>query len=93
LVVAPGVDVPLQRQDQCHGVLGDRVRIDARRIGETNAPGTDQIGNVAVHAGADRLNELQPVGYREAALISAPQERRIAAVGLDVTRVEPLAGG
>ena len=58
------MDVPLQRQDQCHGVLGDRVCVDARRAGETNAARTD-LGIVAVHGGADRLNELQFLGGRQ----------------------------
>ena len=46
-------------------MLGDRARIDARRASETNAPRTDQIGILAVHAGADRVTELPPVGYRQ----------------------------
>ena len=56
------MDVPLQGEDQRHGMLGHGGGVDAGRIGEADAVLAKQLLVVLVDAGADRLDELEPLG-------------------------------
>jgi hypothetical protein len=60
--VAPGVDTPLEGEDQRHGVLRHRVGIDAGGVGEADVVRAQHLLVVLIDAGADRLDELEALG-------------------------------
>jgi hypothetical protein len=59
LVVAGKMQLARHREDQRHGVLGDRARIDAVTAREADAGGLQALARILVGAGADRLDEFQ----------------------------------
>ena len=78
----------LEGQDQRHGVLGDRVRIDAGGVGEADAVRAEDIAVVLVDAGADRLYELEPLGLWDEIVL--PHHRHHHHVGLGQRRGKRL---
>ena len=57
LVIAAGVDVAGEGQNQGHGVFADRVAVDAAGGSQTDAPAPQRVQVELVDAGADRLDE------------------------------------
>jgi hypothetical protein len=59
LVVATRMQLPLQRQDQRHGMLRDSLGIHPRGACQAYAALANEIAVVLIETGADRLDELQ----------------------------------
>jgi hypothetical protein len=80
LVVARLGKPARERQHQCHDVLGDRAGIDATGAREPHAVLLERLARELVGAGADRLDEAQPLRARQE--IVAPEPRDHQHVGL-----------
>jgi len=62
LVVTRFLQSPHQGQDQGHGMLGDGAFVDALGARQPDAPRGQEGAIELVDAGADRLDEPQPMG-------------------------------
>jgi len=65
LIVAPGVELAREGQDQGDGVLRDGPCVDPLGAGETHTQLAETVLVVLVRPGADRLHELEPRGAVE----------------------------
>ncbi len=65
LVVARLRETTGNRQHQGHGMLGHGAGIDAAGAAQPHSPGAELLLGILVHAGTDRLDELEILGERD----------------------------